>query len=70
MKFQAIVAIFRRTLQNVARIWIEGKQFNDIQGLQNSFIGRFSPSSTHYALAKQFRDITYNTGDTGPFPSG
>ena len=62
--FQAIVAIFKRTLHGTARIWIEGKVFQDLANLRTSFLARFSESSSHYALTRQFSELKYVSGDT------
>ena len=63
-EFQAVVAIFKRTLHGTARIWIEGKAFQNIANLRSSFLARFSESSSHYALTRQFSELKYSQGDT------
>ena len=62
--FQAVVSTFKRTLHGTARIWIEGKVFQDLANLRASFLARFSESSSHYALTRQFTELQYVPGDT------
>ena len=59
-----IVNTFKCTLQGQARIWIEGKNFESLEDLQTQFVSRFSPSSSRYALTKQFQAVTYTAGET------
>ena len=56
--------IFRRTLSGQARLWAEGKEFATLQALKDSFIARFSPGQTPFALAKEFTSLTFNPGDS------
>ena len=63
-QFQAVVSIFKRTLQGTARIWIEGKNFQDLPNLRASFLARFSESSSHHALSRRFSELKYVEGDT------
>lgn len=62
--FQAVVSIFKRTLYGTARIWIEGKVFQDLPNLRASFLARFSESFSHHALGRQFSELKYIPGDT------
>ncbi|KAJ8038283.1 hypothetical protein HOLleu_15662 [Holothuria leucospilota] len=62
--FQAVVSTFKRTLHGTTRIWIEGKVFQDLANLRTSFLARFSESSSHYALTRQFTELNYVPGDT------
>ncbi|KAJ8018821.1 hypothetical protein HOLleu_42978 [Holothuria leucospilota] len=62
--FQAVVSTFKRTLHGTARIWIEGKVFQDLANLRASFLARFSESSSHYALTRQFTELNYVSVDT------
>ena len=59
-----IVTLFKRTLKEEARLWIEGKTFMTIDALKNSFIARFSPAHSEFANVKLFNAINYVTGDS------
>jgi len=59
-----VVGVFKRSLCGTARLWIEGKAFNTLQQLKDSFLGRFSPRQSNFARAKEFELITYESGDS------
>lgn len=61
---QNLVRIFTRTLKGQARLWIEGKQFEDLDTLRDQFLARFSPSTSYIARTQAFRDLVYVPGET------
>lgn len=57
---EAVVARFKRTLCGEARLWIEGKRFDNLQQLKDKFITRFSERKSHFAHYSAFNDISFN----------
>jgi len=59
-----VVTLFKRTLRDSARLWIEGKVFIDIPALRTAFIARFSPTHSEFANVQLFDDLTFQPGDS------
>ena len=63
-EIQDLTQIFIRTLKGQARLWIEGRQFGDLNALRDQFLARFSPSTSYIARSQAFRDLVYVPGKT------
>ena len=63
-EIQELIEHFKRTLRGQARLWIEGKEFHDLINLRDSFLARFSPSTSYIARSQTFKDLFYVPGDT------
>ena len=61
---QNVINIFKRSLQGQSRLWIEGKNFANINELRTAFINRFSPSRSQFAHVKEFEGLAYKPGDS------
>ncbi len=63
-ELQSLVDIFQRTLRGQARLWIEGKIFENLDNLRDSFLARSSPSTSRLARSTTFKELIYIPGDT------
>ena len=63
-ELQNLVQIFTRTLRGQARLWIEGKEFENLGALHGQFLARFSPSTSYIARSGKFKELVYTKGDT------
>lgn len=59
-----INTLFRTTLVGKARLWAEGKVFNNIQNLRDEFLQRFSPSHSNFGNVKYFNSLRHTPGDS------
>ena len=58
-----IVNRFKLTLSKTARLWINGKNFANLDALQTAFVTRFSAQHSHFANVKLFDDMRYTPGE-------
>lgn len=59
-----IVARFKHTLEGTARLWVEGKQFANLNQLKAAFTQYFSGIHSREASARLFRNIAYSAGES------
>ena len=55
---------FRMTLSGQARLWMEGKQFEDLNDLKRRFLEHFSGVHSREASVAAFRSIVYKPGES------
>ena len=59
-----VITLFKRTLKEKARTWIEGKNFATLEALKAAFVARFSPAHSDFANVKLFNNMKYTPGES------
>ena len=55
---------FKTSLTGRARLWIEGKDFQNVNDMKRSFLEQFSGMRTRAGTAEMFRNSTFKSGES------